>query len=51
MLREQYAYVDTEDEYYPIEKVNTCVCGQTYLIEEGDKGLCPDCVEEETGDE
>lgn len=35
----------------PIEKVNTCVCGQTYLIEEGDKGLCPDCVEEETGDE
>lgn len=50
-LENKYAYVDTEDEYYPIEKVNTCVCGQTYLIEEGDKGLCPDCVEEETGDE
>ena len=50
-LENKYAYVDTEDEYYPIEKVNTCVCGQTYLIEEGDKGLCPDCIEEETGDE
>ena len=50
-LGNKYAYVDTEDEYYPIEKVNTCVCGQTYLIEEGDKGLCPDCVEEEAGDE
>lgn len=50
-LENKYAYVDTEDEYYPIEKVNVCTCGQTYLIEEGDKGLCPDCVEEETGDE
>ena len=50
-LEIKYAYVDTEDDYYPIEKVNVCTCGQTYLIEEGDKGLCPDCVEEETGDE
>ena len=50
-LENKYAYVDTEDDYYPIEKVNVCVCGRTYLIEEGDKGLCPDCIEEETGDE
>lgn len=50
-LEIKYAYVDTEDDYYPIEKVNVCPCGQTYLSEEGDKGLCPDCVEEETGDE
>ena len=30
---------------------NASIVENIYVIEEGDKGLCPDCVEKETGDE
>ena len=51
-LRTNYTYVESEGNYFLNEKVKECKeCGSLYVIEEGDKGLCPDCVEEEAGDE
>ncbi len=51
-LRINYTYVESEDDYFLNEKVKECKeCGSLYVIEDGDKGLCPDCEEKETGDE
>ena len=51
-LEEKYTYIESEHDYFLNEQVRECVhCGRYYVIEEGDKGLCPDCIEEETGDE
>ena len=51
-LDERYTYIESEHDYFPNERVKECdCCGKYYVIEEGDKGLCPDCIEEETGDE
>lgn len=51
-LRTNYTYVESEDDYFLNEEVKECKeCGSLYVIEDGDKGLCPDCVEKETGDE
>lgn len=51
-LRTNYTYVESEGDYFLNEKVKECKeCGSLYVIEDGDKGLCPDCEEKETGDE
>lgn len=51
-LEEKYTYIESERDYFPNERVKECdCCGKYYVIEEGDKGRCPDCAEEETGDE
>ena len=51
-LRTNYTYVESEDDYFLNEEVKECKeCGSLYVIEDGDKGLCPDCKEKETGDE
>lgn len=51
-LDERYTYIESEHDYFPNERVKECdCCGKYYVIEEGDKGRCPDCAEEETGDE
>lgn len=51
-LEEKYTYIESENGYFLNEQVRECVhCGKYYVIEEGDKGLCPDCAEKETGDE
>lgn len=51
-LRINYTYVESEDDYFLNEKVKECKeCGSLYVIKDGDKGLCPDCEEKETGDE
>lgn len=51
-LEEEYTYIESENGYFLNEQVRECAhCGKYYVIEEGDKGLCPDCAEEEAGDE
>ena len=51
-LDEKYTYIESEHDYFPNERVKECgCCGRYYVIEEGDKGLCPDCTEEEDEDE
>lgn len=51
-LDEKYTYIESEHDYFPNERVKECgCCGRDYVIEEGDKGLCPDCAEEEDEDE
>lgn len=51
-LEENYTYVEREGDYFFNEKVKECKeCGSLYVIGDDDKGLCPDCVEKETGDE
>lgn len=51
-LEANYTYVESEGGYFLNEKVKECEeCGALYVIEDGDKGLCPDCEEKETGDE
>lgn len=45
-LEERYTYVDSESGYFRNEEVNECTeCGNYYVIEKNDKGLCPDCEE------
>lgn len=47
-LEERYTYVESENAYYLNEDVGTCkICGEAYLLGDNDKGICPECKEEE----